>query len=189
MKPAREVAPGAEAEPGGNGDLSWRLVRPNGRSQELVAFDETVVAFFLDSATLLGVPRSIAAIYGICFASPEPLSFTEVRNRLNLSAGSISQGLRVLREVGALKVITDDDRRELFTPDLELRKLFSHFLDERLQKQLESGRGRLNAIGKSIPYAENGLARMLKTRLKSLQTWHDKTRALLPVARAFLKVT
>ena len=49
------------------------------------------MAFFWESAVLLGVPKSLAAIYAVCFASPEPLSFTDVRERLDISAGSISQ--------------------------------------------------------------------------------------------------
>lgn len=63
-----------------------------------------MVSFFIDAADMLGVPKSVAAIYGICFASPEPLSFSDINERLDISSGSISQGLRVLREVGALKV-------------------------------------------------------------------------------------
>jgi len=145
--------------------------------------------FFLEFAEVLAVPKSVAAIYGICFASPSPLSFSEVRERLDISAGSISQGLRVLREVGALKVVTNPpDHRECFTPDLEMRKLIAHYLEERLEKQLKSGRGRLEAIAKSVPVGNNGSTKVLKARLKSLQGWHRKARALLPIARTVLKL-
>ena len=169
--------------------LTWRLVRADGRPAEVVAFEESVVAFFLDAATMLGVPKSVAAIYGICFASPTPVGYSEVRERLDISAGSISQGLRVLREIGALKVVvTPPDHRECYTPDLEMRKLIAHYLEERLEKQLKSGRGRLEAIVKSVPTGNNGSTKILKTRLKSLQTWHSKARALLPIARTVLKL-
>ena len=170
--------------------LSWRMIRANGRSADVVAFEESVVAFFLESATLLGVPKSLGAIYGICFASPEPLSFTEVRDRLNISAGSISQGLKILREVGAMKVITTElDSREFFTPDLELRKLIAHYLEERVGKQLNAGRGQLRAIVKAIPTSDDGSSKTLRARLKSLQGWHDKSRRLLPAIRVLLKLS
>ena len=147
------------------------------------------MAFFLEAAEMLGVPKSVAAIYGICFASPEPLCYSDVRERLDISAGSISQGLRVLLEVGALKVVTKPlDHRECFTPDLEMRKLIAHYLEERVEKQLKSGRGRLEAIAKSVPAGNNGSAKVLKARLKSLQTWHRKARTLLPIARTVLKL-
>jgi len=66
-----------------------------------------------------------------------------------------------------------------------------HYLEERLQKQLESGRGQLQKITKGIPIpmGQNGSAKVLKTRLKSLQSWHDKTRALLPITKGFLRIT
>src|SRR4051812_12191723 len=117
---------------------STGLVHSGSRAEGTVAFEISVVDFFVDAADLLGVPKSVAAIYGIVFASPEPLSFREIEGRLNISKGSISQGLRVLREVGALKEVSrEPDRAELFTPDLEMKKLAARFLENRLQKQLE----------------------------------------------------
>ena len=71
-------------------DLSWRLVRADGRPAEVVAFEEAMVSFFLEAAEMLGGPKSVAAIYGICFASPEPLSYSDVRDRLDISSGSVS---------------------------------------------------------------------------------------------------
>ena len=134
-------------------------------------------------------PKSVAAIYGIVFASPAPLSFAEIEARLDISKGSVSQGLRILREVGALKEVSkDDDRAELFTPDLEMRKLVQRFLENRLQKQLVAGSSRLDALVKAIP-GKNGEAAELRRRLQSLQDWHAKARKLLPLAKTFLKLT
>ena len=97
----------------------------DGRAPETVAFEGQVVDFFVDAADLLGVPKSVAAIYGIVFASPEPLSFAEIEARLDLSKGSISQGLRVLKEVGALKEVSlASDRAEQFNQLLPLAKTF-----------------------------------------------------------------
>ena len=76
------------------------LVISTERPVEQAAFDAAVVDFFVDAAGLLGVPKSVAAIYGIVFASPEPLSFADIAARLDISKGSISQGLRILREIG-----------------------------------------------------------------------------------------
>ncbi len=166
------------------------MIRADGRPANVVAFEESVVAFFLEAAEILGVPKSLAAIYGVIFASPEPLSFSEVQERLDISAGSISQGLRVLREVNALKVVPNSDsKRELFEPDLELRKLIAHYLEQRVEKQLDSGRGRLQAIAKAIPDGADGSSKVLRTRLKSLQGWHDKSRRVLPMVKALLKLT
>lgn len=164
------------------------LVLSAGRVAEVVAFDEQVVDFFVDAAEMLGVPKSVAAIYGIVFASPNPLSFADIEERLNISKGSISQGLRVLREVGALKEVSEAaDRVELFTPDIELRQLIARFLENRLQRQLEAGGCRLAALEKSIPGSRTD-ASELKRRLISLSAWHRKAQALLPLARTVLKI-
>ena len=149
-----------------------------------------MVSFFVDAADMLGVPKSVAAIYGICFASPEPLGFSEIQERLDISSGSISQGLRVLRNVGALKEVSmTSARRECFEPDIELRKLISHYLEERVGRQLKAGSGRLAVITKAIPSGPGGSAKVLKERLNSLRAWHDKSSSLLPVIKAFLKLT
>ena len=170
-------------------DMSWRLVRAEGRPADIVQFEESVVAFFLESADILGVPKSVAALYGICFASPEPLSYTEIQARLNLSAGSISQGLKALRAVGALKVVRlESDSRELMTPDLELRKLIQHWLTERLQRQLEAGEKRLQEIAASVPCGRTVPAKELRERIKSLRGWHSKASAVLPFVQTALKL-
>lgn len=178
------------------------LVGRKGRTEDVVAFESAVVAFFVDAADLLAVPKSVAAIYGICFASPEPLGFSEIHERLEISSGSISQGLRVLREVGALKVAEGPRLsvngsellgrsarpRERYEPDLELRKLITRFLEQRLDRQLHSGRSALQAIQKQIPGNSAG-TKVLKARLKALQTWHDQARAVLPIVKTFLNLT
>ena len=159
------------------------------RSASVVGFEEAVVDFFVDAADLLGVPKSVAVLYGIVFASPQPLSFADIEARVTLSKGSISQGLRVLREMGAIKEVSAPaDRSELFTPDLEMRRLIQRFLEQRLQKQLDAGKSRLGDLQRALPDLEKSHAETLRTRLKQLQSWHEKARALLPIARTFLKL-
>jgi DNA-binding transcriptional regulator GbsR (MarR family) len=155
-----------------------------------VAFEEAIQEFFLETAGILGVPKSVAAIYAIVFASQCPIGYSEISQRLDLSAGSISQGLRVLRDVGAIKAVGDiSERRERFIPDLELRRMMRLYLEQRVEKQLRAGRSRLQAITKMAPTTKGGLAGVLPERLRALRTWHDKSRALLPVVRVFLHLT
>jgi DNA-binding transcriptional regulator GbsR (MarR family) len=158
--------------------LSRTLVRGHDRAPDVVAFEAALVDFFVRGAELLGVPRSVAAIYGIIFASPAPLSFADVEARLDISKGSISQGLRVLREIGAVRVVEgNDSRRDYFAPDLELRKLVVRFLDERLQRQLADGSERLKHLGRAVPDAGAADTATLRERIRQLKNWHGKTRA------------
>ncbi len=131
----------------------------------------------------------MAAIYGICFASPVPLSFAEIEQKLDLSKGSISQGLRLLRGVGALnEVSAPTDRVERFEPDIELRKLILHYLEQRVERQLEGGKQRIRVIKAAIPRTEPDAAKRLAARVDTLEGWHSKSRSLLPVMKAALRI-
>ncbi len=138
---------------------------------------------------MLGIPKSVASIYGICFASPEPLSFGEIESRLDISKGSVSQGLRLLRQIGAIRpVFVDAARLERYEPDIELRKLVLHYLEQRVSRQLAAGRGRLREIKAALPGPAAGRA-ILKERVASLEGWHSKSAALLPLIKGALKLT
>lgn len=102
---------------------------------------------FVQMTQVLGVPRSLGEIYGLLFATPQPLAFQDIADRLNLSKGSVSQGLRFLRTVGAIQpVVVAGDRREFFEPVVELRALVGGFLRERLNPQLETWGTRAKAL-------------------------------------------
>lgn len=72
-------------------------------SPSLSAFEAEIVAVFADLVGLLGLPKSMGEIYGFVFASVEPPTFADIEQKLGLSKGSVSQGLRALRELGAVR--------------------------------------------------------------------------------------
>lgn len=164
------------------------------RGEEASAFESEVVAFFVDAADLLGVPKSVASLYGVLFASAEPLSFSDIETRVKFSKGSVSQGLRVLREVGAIKEasVPPNGARQVqcYEPDMELRKLILRFINQRLQAQLDSGSGRLERMLAALPPATAPKAtNVLRDRVRKLTDWHDQALALLPVMKTFLNLT
>lgn len=67
------------------------------------AFEAEIAAVFADLVMLLGLPKSMGEIYGFIFASSEPPTFADIEHKLGLSKGSVSQGLRALRELGAVR--------------------------------------------------------------------------------------
>jgi hypothetical protein len=67
-------------------------------------FETECVVFFAEVVQAFGVPRSVGQIYGLLFATAEPLSFSDIVERLDISKGSISQGLQFLRSVGAINL-------------------------------------------------------------------------------------
>jgi len=167
-----------------------RLIITDGRPARQVDFEVAVVSYFIDAADLLGVPKSLAEIYGICFASPEPLSMPEIKARLDISAGSISQGVRFLVGIGALVDSSGPaDRHSRYEPDIELRKLLLHYLEHRVERQLEAGKARIREVRQTIPRQDAAAAKLLTSRVKSLDGWHTKSRALLPLIRGALRLT
>ena len=70
-----------------------------------------VIQFFVDGVKVLGLPRSIGEIYGLLFISPDPLALDDLVERLGISKGSASQGLRALKTLGAVKEIEVEGSR------------------------------------------------------------------------------
>lgn len=64
----------------------------------------------------------------------------------------------------------------------------TRFLENRLNKQLDAGSSRLTILQRALPASRSVDAEVLRDRLKSLQAWHSKARALLPIAKTFLKL-
>ena len=161
------------------------------QSPSALSVGETeVVAIFVQMTQVLGLPKSLGEIYGLLFATPQPLAFQEIADRLRLSKGSVSQGLRFLRSVGAIKpVIIPGDRREFFEPETELRALVSGFLKERLNPQLETWAARTKAlrvedfgttveVGGSLPNKDRVT---LENRIEKLSSWQKRANLVLPM--------
>ena len=166
------------------------VVVSDGRPADVVAFEGAVVSYFLDAADLLGVPKSLAVIYGICFASAEPLNPAEIRARVDLSAGSLSQGLRFLTGLGALlEVSVPGERAARYAPDVELRKLLIHYLERRVEAQLDAGQVHLKSMKANVPKGLGAKSKILKSRVESLSSWHRKSRALMPLLKGALKLS
>ena len=52
---------------------------------------------------ILGMPRSVGEIYGLLYFSEAPLSMDQIANKLEMSLGSASQGLKTLRSLKAVR--------------------------------------------------------------------------------------
>lgn len=149
-----------------------------------------IIDLFSSAAIQLGLPKSLGQIYGLLYASPDPLAFREIAEQLKISAGSASQGIRLLRDLGAIKPVNvRHDRREHFAPELSLRRLLGGVLKTRVQGPLNSGAVKIEAIGARLDRAGDSAepdAKFLKARLESIHTWHRKAKRVLPLLQTFL---
>lgn len=144
---------------------------------------------FADYLHVLGVPRSIGGIYGLLFASPEPLCFAQIVERLDASKGSVSQGLAFLRQSGAVTLVERPaDRREFFEPELGLRRLAMGLIQEKIQPLAKDGRAALSRLRAHAGHAQGPEKTFQLNRIRQLETWHSQLGRVLPIVQAILKV-
>lgn len=161
----------------------------------LVTLEETplspvereVISLFVHYAQVLNLPPSIAQIYGLLFCAEEALPFDEIVKRLSISKGSASQGLRFLRSIEAVTIISvEGDRREFYLAETRLRAIFSGLMRERVYPQLKTGRERLQQLDTLLDQTPAASGE-LRSRIRRLRSWDDQFQNLLPLLGAFLK--
>ena len=158
------------------------------RAPSLSPVEAEMIEFFVRLAHMLGAPKSVGEIYGLLFVSLEPLSFDDIMGRLAISKGSVSQGLKVLRALGAARTAyVPGDRRDRFVAETELRKLMSGLLREQIAPHLASGEERLSRIGKMINTVPADKRDEFKHRVGKLKAWHSKARMLLPLIQKVVR--
>ena len=97
----------------------------------LSEMESATIAYFCDGVRVLGLPPSVGEIYGLLFISREPLAQADFVARLGISKGSASQGLNLLKALGALNEVEregPDSRRTYFEADLNLKRLVGGFI-------------------------------------------------------------
>lgn len=148
-----------------------------------------VIELFVSAADVLGFARSLGEVYGLAYISPQPIHLAEVCERLSMSKGSASQGLRTLRDLGALKpVYVAGDRRDFFQPEIKIRVLVGRLLAERLRPHLERSSGTLGQL--EIEATAKGspeLQKFRRERLQMLGAWQKRISTFLPLLQRILR--
>ncbi len=148
---------------------------------KLTAIEIDTIDFFVRLASLFHISRSIGEIYGLLFASPHPVPTEYVREKLRISSGSASQGLRLLRTVGAVKVTyVPGERRDFFVAETHLRTIAAGVVRERIVPRLTDQDDRLARLVDLLSDLPDGSRSLLEERIQSLQGWRRKAGALLP---------
>jgi DNA-binding transcriptional regulator GbsR (MarR family) len=172
------LPPPASDPPRGSGGL-------RGDSWE---FQRECVKFFAELVQALGAPRSLGQIYGLLFASSRSLTFTDIVEQLGISKGSVSQGLRILRSLGAVQNVTlAPDNREYFRPELGLRNLLSGLLREKMQPLLAEGGVRLLHLQEAaLKGSDPQSLKFSRGRVKQIESWRRQMGLMLPLLKVLL---
>lgn len=152
--------------------------------EPLSELEVEAIEYFISFVQLLGLPKSVGEIYGLLFVAPDPIPMDTVIARLKISKGSASQGLAVLRNLGAVEqVYVPGDRRDHYRPDFNVQRIAGRFFRDKLEPRLESGDARLERMREAAQEAGDGVV----TRIRALRKWHDKGAQMFPVIRRFLE--
>lgn len=156
-------------------------------ADSLLPVQREMAAIFADLADLFGNPSSLGSIYGLLFASPDPLSMEEIVIRLGISAGTASQGLRRLTELEAiLPEKSEGERLTRYSAKLELRPFVSMFLKQQLMPRLARSSERLAELERKLPDLTTNRREILKIRIGRATKWHRRAKTFLPIIRRFL---
>ena len=140
-----------------------------------------IIQLFIQFAHAFGQPRSVAEIYGLLFASPKPLPMDVFIERLNLSKGSASQGLKYLQDLGAVKTVyIAADRRTHYEATTELRKLAGNFLRRQILSHFEDTESRLDRITEQSQALPEEQMKHIQERIKTIRRWERTGRHILP---------
>ncbi|MDA9317447.1 ArsR family transcriptional regulator [Puniceicoccaceae bacterium] len=157
-------------------------------SATLSAWETSTIDVFIRAASLIGLPRSIGEIYGLLFCSSQSLTFDELVERLQISKGSVSQGLKVLRQLGAVKLhYVPGSRRDHYEPELSMKRLARGFIKDQFEPHMVSANQRLENIETLIAQEPNETLRQhAASRLNTLHSWRQRAQKLLPIIMAVL---
>lgn len=152
-----------------------------------------VIDVFVHLSHALGLPKSIGEIYGFLFVSAEPVSFEDVVSSLDISSGSASTGLRLLRSIGAVTTTyVVGERRDYFIAETRLRKLVAGFLRENVEPQLVSSDERLlriNDLFEGLQQTQHTKTTFsfLAGRIELLRAWQGQARLAVPAVLQVLE--
>ncbi len=155
------------------------------RTLQLSEAQIEIIDVFVHLLHTVGLPKSAGEIYGLLFTSAVPLASEEVMASLNISGGSVSQGLRLLRSLGAVRTAyVAGDRRDHYVAEVDLRKIVAGFLRDNIEAHLINGEERLSRLNALLSHDESmqrSSQVFLGERVEMLRTWNERARAVLPM--------
>jgi len=152
----------------------------------LTRAQEEVIAYFCDGVRVLGLPKSIGEIYGLLFISRDPLSLDDLVSKLDMSKGSASQGLKFLRNLGAVHR-NEVERRSYYSPELNLKSLVGGFIKEEIRPHLQSGEDKLKKIHAVMEKEQDGLSDgFYQERFEKIERWTKQAKFVLPLLQRVL---
>ena len=147
--------------------------------------EDSILHLCAKLCAILGLPKSVGIIYGAVFVSARPIEAGDICKKLKISRGSVSQGLKFLRELGAIRVEGNNgNRAEHFVVEDHLRKAVETFVTKKIAPAFEE-------LGEEVIRLEKdpnlNLPQELREKLETIRRWHSHGQLLLPLVTGFLR--
>lgn len=139
--------------------------------KELSQAQLALIEGWVQLADSLGLPKSFAQIYGLIFCSKRPVSAQDCVDALKISRSSAGQGIKALRDVGAIRPAFElGARREAFVIEPDLGVVVQSLAKARLLPAFHAFSTRLEEIERTqVP--QNAF---LVGRIQKLHRWQTK---------------
>ena len=155
----------------------------------LTELEVEAIEMFINFLRLIGLPKSVGEIYGLLFVASQPMAMDEVMDRLGISLGAASQGLKLLRSFGAVRVVYErGERRDHYVADLELSRFATTFIKDELQPRMDMAAERIRRMEEALTDLPAKERRATRERIDRLKHWLDKGRKILPWLIRFMKL-
>jgi DNA-binding transcriptional regulator GbsR (MarR family) len=152
--------------------------RSKAEAAALTDLESQVIELFVDLAEMIGYPRSVGQLFGMLYISAEPMSMESLTSRLAISKGSASQGLKVLRTLGAVKTsYVPGRRRQHYGAEMSIRKITANFMRDQVGANLRNIGERLDAIENLQPSGDSKII----NKIDSLSSWQNRAEKMLPI--------
>ncbi len=146
----------------------------------LSAHEIELADFFVQMAGILGVPRSVAPIYALLYAANSALDFDQIQAKLGMSKGSVSQGLKFLRDHEMiLAVKAKGVRRERWQPTPSLAASLVNLVRRQVLPALQQSTPALQRVFDGAQTA--GASPEVLERLSRLKRWNARALELFPL--------
>lgn len=145
----------------------------NNTAAALTATDLIMIEKWVRLADSIGFPKSYAQIYGLCFISKQAVSAQDCVDKLQISRSSAGQGLKLLKELGAIKSeFSLGSRVERYSIEPDLGVLIKSIVDGKIAPAFESFFNDIESSANQLSTQDEGA--FIINRLKKLERWHSK---------------
>lgn len=152
--------------------MSESSVKPPKPPRTLTREEFALVENWVQLADSLGLPKSLAQIYGFVFASRKPVTAQDCVDALKISRSSAGQGLKTLKELGAVKPAFElGARRDSFSIEPDLGVLIQSVFKSRISPAFELFFANLGPIQGRLDPTQD---KFLHGRLQKLERWKGK---------------